>query len=78
MGVAWQKTAYNQPPHLGYFLPDYLNGKLPNSINQTAAPVNQTTQTFDLQGRRTNGLKKGLNIVRTRTEKGEETKKIIY
>ena len=23
MGVAWQNTAYNQPPHLGYYLPDY-------------------------------------------------------
>ena len=22
MAVAWQQTAYNQPPHLGYFLPD--------------------------------------------------------
>ncbi len=22
LGVAWQNTAYNQPPHLGYYLPD--------------------------------------------------------
>ena len=22
MGVAWQQSAYNQPPHLGYYLPD--------------------------------------------------------
>ena len=22
MGVAWQNSAYNQPPHLGYYLPD--------------------------------------------------------
>ena len=22
MGVAWQNVAYNQPPHLGYYLPD--------------------------------------------------------
>ena len=28
MGVAWQNTAYNQPPHLGYYLPDYVDGKL--------------------------------------------------
>jgi len=78
MGIAWQNTAYNQPPHLGYFLPDYINGKLPNSINQTVAPTNQTTQTYDLQGRRTNGLKKGLNIMRVRTDKGVETRKVIY
>ena len=32
MGVAWQNTAYNQPPHLGYFLPDYLNDKLTSGI----------------------------------------------
>lgn len=25
MGIAWQNVAYNQPPHLGYFLPDVLN-----------------------------------------------------
>lgn len=23
MGVAWQNVGYNQPPHLGYYLPDY-------------------------------------------------------
>ena len=25
MGVAWQNCAYNQPPHLGYYLPDYAD-----------------------------------------------------
>ena len=24
MGVAWQNVGYNQPPHLGYYLPDYI------------------------------------------------------
>ena len=23
MGIAWQQAGYNQPPHLGYYLPDY-------------------------------------------------------
>ena len=23
MGIAWQNVGYNQPPHLGYYLPDY-------------------------------------------------------
>ncbi len=23
MGIAWQNCAYNQPPHLGYYLPDF-------------------------------------------------------
>ena len=31
MGVCWQNTAYNQPPHLGYYLPDAL---LPKWINE--------------------------------------------
>ena len=31
MGVAWQNTAYNQPPHLGYFLPDAM---LPQLIGE--------------------------------------------
>ncbi len=25
MGVAWQNVAYNQPPHLGFYLPDYFS-----------------------------------------------------
>ena len=25
MGIAWQQVAYNQPPHLGYYLPDYID-----------------------------------------------------
>ena len=24
MAIAWQNTGYNQPPHLGYYLPDYV------------------------------------------------------
>ena len=24
MGIVWQNVAYNQPPHLGYYLPDYV------------------------------------------------------
>lgn len=27
MGVVWQNVAYNQPPHLGYYLPDLLKDK---------------------------------------------------
>lgn len=25
MGVAWQNVGYNQPPHLGYYLPDHAD-----------------------------------------------------
>ena len=78
MGVAWQNTAYNQPPHLGYFLPDYITGKLPDSIQQPGASSTTSCETYDLQGRRVSDSKKGLNIVKIRTEKGVVTKKVIY
>ncbi|MBR1932811.1 MAG: rhamnogalacturonan lyase [Prevotella sp.] len=29
-GICWQNTAYNQPPHLGYYLPDAM---LPHMLN---------------------------------------------
>ena len=28
LGVAWQNTAYNQPPHIGYYLPDALSPQM--------------------------------------------------
>ena len=28
MGICWQNTAYNQPPHLGYYLPDVVMPRL--------------------------------------------------
>jgi rhamnogalacturonan endolyase len=31
MGIAWQNTAYNQPPHLGYYLPDAM---MPHFVNK--------------------------------------------
>ena len=65
MGICWQNTAYNQPPHLGYYLPDYVEGKLPNSIGavQMAASTAPTSTISDLQGRRVEGqLQKGIYI----------------
>jgi len=29
MGIAWQNCAYNQPPHLGIYLPDYFGKETP-------------------------------------------------
>lgn len=28
MGVAWQNVAYNQPPHIGYYLPDSVGSRI--------------------------------------------------
>jgi rhamnogalacturonan endolyase len=77
MGVAWQNTAYNQPPHLGYFLPDYLNGRLPSSVPYVAEIQQQTAQQYyDLQGRRSPTPRRGLSIVKTVTDQGIKTQKL--
>ena len=72
MGVCWQNTAYNQPPHLGYFLPDYVAGKLPNGIQTVAAQPSANT-VFDLQGRQLRTPRRGLNIIR----QGDTVRKVI-
>ncbi|MBP5711890.1 MAG: rhamnogalacturonan lyase [Prevotella sp.] len=41
MGVAWQNVAYNQPPHLGYYLPDRFKPRL---VYQEGSSEEQTTQ----------------------------------
>lgn len=35
MGVVWQNSSYNQPPHLGYYLPDYLGVDGSTYVTQT-------------------------------------------
>ena len=74
MAVCWQNTAYNQPPHLGYYLPDYIDGKLPTAITVLNSSATDTEEAiFDFSGRRLPALQKGLNIVR----KNGKTIKII-
>ena len=63
MGVAWQNTAYNQPPHLGYYLPDYITGKLVTGIVNKVCDDKGTKTIVDLTGRRQQRLTRGLNIV---------------
>ena len=57
MGICWQNTAYNQPPHLGYYLPDYVNGEgIFSAIRQVdAVERDEVVAVYDLQGRRVNG-----------------------
>ena len=78
MGICWQNTAYNQPPHLGYYLPDYIDGKLVMGIQTIKDTDHQrvpgsSNAVFDLQGRRHSSLQPGLNIVR----QGTKVKKIV-
>ena len=72
MAICWQNTAYNQPPHLGYFLPDYIAGKLTNQV-PCVAYSQQQEQIYDLQGRRLDALKSGLNIIR----QGGKVRKVL-
>ena len=45
MGIAWQNVAYNQPPHLGYFLsPEML---LPDSLRPPVPPFNLTAEALN-------------------------------
>lgn len=40
MGIVWQNSSYNQPPHLGFYLPDYLDvdGKSYRTQTKSHAP----------------------------------------
>ncbi len=78
MGISWQNTAYNQPPHLGYYLPDYIEGKLPEYVDGIADVDRETIAVkryYDLQGRQltTDDKRHGLVIER----KGGFTRKVI-
>lgn len=78
MGICWQNVAYNQPPHLGYYLPDYVAGTI-EILEPTAISTTRTgsepggTEIYDLQGRRLTTMKRGVNIVR----EGNQNRKVI-
>lgn len=66
MGIAWQNTAYNQPPHLGYYLPDRFEKTAGMSAVETA--TNGPSMIFNLNGVRQQGsldtLPRGIYIVK--------------
>ena len=75
MGVCWQNTAYNQPPHLGYYLPDLkmpsvidggrISTKVGESVEQTFHTRNTTAieQSFYYHdGTRKDGLPEGVTL----------------
>lgn len=87
MGIAWQNNGYNQPPHLGYYLPDYINtfqgvdtstGIKDLSLSGGASIVK--TDYYDLQGVKVNKylLTPGVYILRMMDSKGNiTTRKIL-
>ena len=76
LSVAWQNVGYNQPPHLGYYLPDYVDGKLPTDVPHASAAAvpQQQAEYFNLRGQQAACPRsKGLYIVR----RGQQVQKII-
>lgn len=45
MGVAWQNVAYNQPPHIGYYLPDSVGGRI--FLDAASGEAEQTIELGD-------------------------------
>ncbi len=41
MGICWQNVAYNQPPHLGYYLPDAMMPRLLAETKEVTGGVGQ-------------------------------------
>ena len=65
MGVAWQNTAYNQPPHVGYYMPDYaeyLKAQSTGIDNIREDAMGNDDAIYTLQGIKTNGKKAGVYI----------------
>jgi len=44
MGICWQNTAYNQPPHLGYYLPDLKTPSLVDGGGRLNTKVGETVE----------------------------------
>ena len=44
MAIAWQNVAYNQPPHLGYYLPDRYSTDAAISTSSGSANTSQTLE----------------------------------
>lgn len=81
MGVAWQNCAYNQPPHLGYYLPDFIKdfagvkdevtGIENISVEKASAP-----KYYNLSGQSTTLSAKGNRIIIEMTTDVDGTKKV--
>ena len=79
LGVAWENVAYNQPPHLGYYLPDFIEsfrGVSVDAVRGIASDNQEASQPigvsyYSLDGVRHDGsLAKGIYIERTQYADG--------
>ena len=66
MGICWQNVAYNQPPHLGYYLPDFIEsfqGTDPTGIIEVKSQKEEGIgDIYNLAGQRVNKNAKGILI----------------
>lgn len=74
LGVAWQNVAYNQPPHLGYYLPDMFDGTKPSGIKHVSGKP-YDVRVFGIGGqyvgKSTRGLPTGVYIVKETSLSGD-------
>ena len=59
MGVAWQNTAYNQPPHLGYYLPEDTTLGIQQVVEKS---IDTDQNYYNLQGQRIEKPMRGIYI----------------
>ena len=68
MGICWQNVAYNQPPHLGYYLPDYIEsfqGNDPTGIVEIEKGQEEGRETvYNLMGVPVTKPTKGVYIIK--------------
>lgn len=66
LGVAWQNVAYNQPPHLGYYLPDFIEsfqGVEPTGIVEVQAKAaSGRSPIYNLNGQRVQNASYGIFV----------------
>ena len=66
LGVAWQNVAYNQPPHLGYYLPDFIEsfqGVEPTGIVEVQAKAaSGSSPIYNLNGQRVQKASHGIFV----------------
>lgn len=67
MGVAWQNVAYNQPPHLGYYLPDFIESFQGNEPSTGIVEIEEMRNVdneiiYNLQGQRVKNVSYGIFV----------------
>lgn len=50
MSICWQNTAYNQPPHAGFYMANEYPYPISDSVADVEAPFNEAVSTYNLAG----------------------------